>query len=426
MAIWIPDVDSSEEFYSEFENQREQDHKSYQEMTDEINKCIRSGTDTEAARIGDIIDSREYERLSGLFYGFKVFKTSHIIYDVEREAGITNNIYAVIEDIADYNDLRQCALYCFRRIQMMCSDEEIAALFEELIRRDVSVYFVIRALNEAKLSDRGFVGKRLSELYNQYGKRDEALILGSYCDRKFPDSECSFRIEEPLGIKPYSGRKICFITCVNNRRMYEECLFYINRLIVPEGVEIDSLSIEEAESMTSGYNAGMIATDADIKIYLHQDVCIIDPFFLFRIIDVFDSDKDIGVIGIVGSPELPKDTVMWHGIRIGKLYDENTKLHYSYAGASENALYDPVEAVDGLLIATSRDIPWRDDVFDGWDFYDASVCAEFRRQGLKVVVPKQETPWVIHDDGMMNLYSYGKYRKLFIETYLTDRKVYFD
>ncbi len=54
------------------------------------------------------------------------------------------------------------------------------------------------------------------------------------------------------------------------------------------------------------------------------------------------------------------------------------------------------------------------------DFYDASVCAEYRRRGLKVVVPKQETPWVIHDDGMMNLYSYGKYRKLFIENYLSD------
>ena len=29
-----------------------------------------------------------------------------------------------------------------------------------------------------------------------------------------------------------------------------------------------------------------------------------------------------------------------------------------------------VEGVDGLLMATQYDIPWREDLFDGWDFYD--------------------------------------------------------
>ena len=110
MAIWVPDVDSSEEFYSEFENQREQDHKSYREMTDEINKCIREESGNGAERIGEIIESNEYKRLSGLFYCFKVFKTSHIIHDTEKEVGVSNGIYSVIESIDDYIDLRQCAL----------------------------------------------------------------------------------------------------------------------------------------------------------------------------------------------------------------------------------------------------------------------------------------------------------------------------
>ena len=39
------------------------------------------------------------------------------------------------------------------------------------------------------------------------------------------------------------------------------------------------------------------------------------------------------------------------------------------------------------------------DLFDGWDFYDISQCQEFRRTGYKVVVPKQEEAWCIHDDG---------------------------
>lgn len=58
------------------------------------------------------------------------------------------------------------------------------------------------------------------------------------------------------------------------------------------------------------------------------------------------------------------------------------------------------------------------DIFDGWDFYDVSESFEHRRKGFKIVVPYQITPWVIHDDGILNLYSYGKYRSRFIEVYL--------
>ena len=57
-----------------------------------------------------------------------------------------------------------------------------------------------------------------------------------------------------------------------------------------------------------------------------------------------------------------------------------------------------VEALDGLLLATSRDVRWREDLFDGWDFYDVSQCLEMRRMGWRVVVPCQETPWCYHDN----------------------------
>ena len=67
-------------------------------------------------------------------------------------------------------------------------------------------------------------------------------------------------------------KKICFIACVNDIDFFNECLLYIDRLYVPDGFEIDVLSIEEAKSMTSGYNEGMNASDAKYKIYLHQDI----------------------------------------------------------------------------------------------------------------------------------------------------------
>lgn len=39
--------------------------------------------------------------------------------------------------------------------------------------------------------------------------------------------------------------KICFITCVNDERLYEECLVYINSLDIPKNFSIETVALEE-------------------------------------------------------------------------------------------------------------------------------------------------------------------------------------
>ena len=75
--------------------------------------------------------------------------------------------------------------------------------------------------------------------------------------------------------------------------------------------------------------------------------------------------------------------------------------------------------VDGLLMVTAYDLPWREEWFDGWDFYDASQSFEFRKAGYKVVVPVQKSYWYVHDDKRcLNLWDYNRNRKIFVEKYL--------
>ena len=76
-----------------------------------------------------------------------------------------------------------------------------------------------------------------------------------------------------------NDKKICFIACVNNERLWKECLVYIDRLIIPEGYKVDVLAVWDAKSIAAGYNEGMQASDAKYKIYLHQDVFITDLYF---------------------------------------------------------------------------------------------------------------------------------------------------
>ena len=50
----------------------------------------------------------------------------------------------------------------------------------------------------------------------------------------------------------------------------------MNHLIVPDGYVTDLLTIKEASSMTEGYCEAMSQTDAKYKIYMHQDVLILN------------------------------------------------------------------------------------------------------------------------------------------------------
>lgn len=212
-------------------------------------------------------------------------------------------------------------------------------------------------------------------------------------------------------------RKFAFIMCANNEQYAREAQHYIERLTVPEGYTSEVLIVEDAPSMTAGYNEAMRASDARYKIYLHQDVMLVERDFLNRLLLIF-ADRRIGMVGMVGSIHLPENAVMWYGKRIGSIYGSNGYgiVRDDFEGEVK-APCQRVEAIDGLLMATQYDVPWREDLFQGWDFYDISQCEEFRKRGYDVVVPHMKKPWCIHDCGASNFAGYFEARQIFMKEY---------
>lgn len=219
------------------------------------------------------------------------------------------------------------------------------------------------------------------------------------------------------------NKKIAFIICTNDELLLDECIAYLNELVVPEGYDTDLLAISGAASMTSGYNEAMQASDADIKIYMHQDVFIINKYFLCDIVSIFETDEKIGAIGLVGYKNVPKTGAMWYEKRYGCMPMYGTSEAYSglYIENYRYSLSDGIEDVavcDGCMIITSKDLPWDEKNFDAWDFYDADQCVNFLLHGYRVVVPVQKYPWFVHDDGKyLTMFNYPKYRKIFMEKY---------
>lgn len=210
-------------------------------------------------------------------------------------------------------------------------------------------------------------------------------------------------------------KKIAFIICVNDMRAYTECRYYLDHLRIPEGYETDVVTIEEAPSMTAGYNAGMLGTDARYKVYMHQDVLIVNPDFISDLLRVFATDDSIALVGMIGAERLDSDAKMAMTWDTGKILHNCSPSRLEYE--MEPIAYQEVEAVDGLLMATQCDIPWREDLFDGWDFYDISQCMECLRKGKRVVVPRQKDPWVWHNNTYSKMGRYYHYAELFAKEY---------
>lgn len=219
------------------------------------------------------------------------------------------------------------------------------------------------------------------------------------------------------------NNRFCFITCVNDEETYQECLYYINHLELPDGYEIETLAIRGARSIAEGYNRAIIQSDAKYKIYLHQDVFLVNRQLLSNLLAIFQADERVGMLGLVGTEELPPDGIWWNGVRnYGRVFDTSRgKIGLIAFDNPVDGGWKSVQAIDGIFMATQYDLPFRSDLFDGWHFYDVSQSLEFIRKGYRIAVPTVSEPWCIHDCGITPLGSgYQHDCQTFLKEYAGD------
>lgn len=213
-----------------------------------------------------------------------------------------------------------------------------------------------------------------------------------------------------------NDKKICFISCVSDDYVYGRCVERLKELHIPAGMEAEYIAVRHAKGMCAGYQQAMEQSDAKYKVYLHQDVLVLDELFLVRLVKLFSCNQLCGIAGVVGSSTLPVNAVWWEGRMAGAIVDDchGKIMEYRYGRAE---IARPVMALDGLLLATQYDVPWRYDIFDGWHFYDIASCMEFRRAGYQPVVLGQPQTACAHLCGRPSINGYTHYREIFIREY---------
>lgn len=218
------------------------------------------------------------------------------------------------------------------------------------------------------------------------------------------------------------ARKICFIMAVNNRKKASGALECIKNLKCPQGKKIEFIGLEHQQSMTAAYQQAMEQSNAKYKIYMHQDVTILRDDFLLHLIDEFSRYPQCGMVGVVGSRNLPANGIWWEdSYLLGAIYDDHEGYVKRYCYNNEN-IGGSMEAaaLDGLILCTQYDVDWRQDIFCGWDFYDISQCMEFRRCNLTVRVLGQSEPLVLHLCGQNLMKDYDIWRRKFLQEYAGD------
>lgn len=217
-------------------------------------------------------------------------------------------------------------------------------------------------------------------------------------------------------------KKIAVIFCTNDERYEQECLKYIKSLNVPEGMKLEIIPVWNAKGMAAGYNEAMKRSNARYKLYIHHDTFVIKKDMLDILINIFKGNEDVGMLGIFGAVTLP-ESALWYqsdykDSRLALYQDAVLTMLKPGTQEISECISDAL-AIDGVFIATSRDLSWREDIFDGWHYYDISEVNEFRKAGYRTCLINDEKPWVMHETTMRKdpKDSYGKYREIYKREY---------
>ena len=190
----------------------------------------------------------------------------------------------------------------------------------------------------------------------------------------------------------------------------------LESLNIPQGFQ-PAAHIVGGNNRWRAYNEAMKASDAKYKIYIDDRIDILNKNILVDLINIFQSDQKIGMIGCSGAIEMSVN---------GNPYTSAKRCGKILVGPNQSAVFgreldssrQEVEVLEGFMLATQYDIDWRYDIFDENSFGDFAQSIEFRRRGYKCVVARQEQPWLWYRGDVVPYHE--SQREKFLDEYSKD------
>jgi len=164
------------------------------------------------------------------------------------------------------------------------------------------------------------------------------------------------------------------------------------------GCTYELIVIDNSEnkfSIFEAYNLGVEKSLGDIMCFIHDDIIIHTEGWGQILLEVFNSDNKIGLVGIAGTKMKTKmPSAWWEGreddnyICIIQHFKREVTETWNN-GFNKNAL-EEVVAIDGVFMVLKKNTDVKfDKSMIGFHSYDLNLSFEVKRQNLKIVVTNQ-------------------------------------
>jgi tetratricopeptide (TPR) repeat protein len=209
------------------------------------------------------------------------------------------------------------------------------------------------------------------------------------------------------------NRSVSVVICSRDEAKGGRVRAHYEGLLAARDFEI--IQIYDARSLCEAYNRGFARTSGDVVIFSHDDIEIASEDFANRLLRHLSSNDLAGVVGttqLAGTSWIAAGWPWLHGCIVHPNRSAPGFVFDCYGPIPR----DPVQAVDGVLIAANRrvceTIQFDEATFDGFHFYDLDFSHRAYLEGFHIAVA-----WDVlirHDSVGRSDASWQKYAQLFL------------
>jgi len=185
---------------------------------------------------------------------------------------------------------------------------------------------------------------------------------------------------------------LSMIISLNNQEMLDS--FFMPSFLQTQEIlksnslpEMELVFVEGNKSIFKNYSIGQAKAKFPVKAYAHQDVNLMEPTWLFKILSAFAENPEYGLFGFVGTTKLNNRGFWWESgkenIR-GELFSGKEKADWNFCPISTVV---QAECVDSYFLVSNRHLNWNENA-RGFHACDMEICRTAASQGYKIgVIP---------------------------------------
>ncbi len=193
---------------------------------------------------------------------------------------------------------------------------------------------------------------------------------------------------------------LCFVILSRDDKAYQACISHLKKLITPIGLRVQYMRVggPAVDHAASAYQAAMTGSPAKYKVYIDERVTVTNRNFLGALLTTFQSDSSIGIVDVLGYPDLPFGDGDGSQGPIGAVSFQAKGSVKTIQALHDRKAATLVRALAGILLATQYDILWRV-MFQSAGYAALSASLEFQRRGYRAAVLPQEKIWCTAERG---------------------------